>query len=359
MFAFLRIVCYNQSMKNMSFYEKRDLKNMQKIGQYLSKLPDFCYDFFTGIENNSSTLTRVNYAMDLFIFFDYLEKFVQRKPKMEITLQDLDNLQSRNIENYLSYLSYYEINDKMMKNTERGKARKLASIRSFFKYLFDHDMLSSNVASKVKTPKLHNKEIIRLETDEVERMLDAVASPTSFSQRQKTYNKNTQERDNAIVTLFLGTGIRISELVGLNVEDFDFSQNAFKVTRKGGNQTILYFSGEVKDALLVWLEKRKTIKLQEGENAMFVSLQNKRICVRAVENLVKKFAKEGSPLKKISPHKLRSTFGTNLYRETKDIYIVADVLGHKDVNTTKKHYAAISEDMRKSVAGKVKIHHLD
>ena len=217
-------------------------------------------------------------------------------------------------------------------------------------------MISSNVASKVPTPKLHNKEIIRLEKDEVERMLDAVHSPATFSARQKTYNKNTEVRDNAIVTLFLGTGIRISELVGLNVEDFDFSQNAFKVTRKGGNQTILYFSREVADALKAWLQKRETLGLDENENAMFVSLQNKRICVRAVENLVKKFAKESTPLKKISPHKLRSTFGTNLYRETKDIYIVADVLGHKDVNTTKKHYAAINEDMRKSVANVIKIH---
>lgn len=335
----------------------RDLKNMQKIGKYLQNLPEYCYDFFTGIENNTSSLTRVNYAMDLSVFFDYLEKYVLKKPKMEITLDDLSSLQSRNIENYLSYLSYYQNEEnKMQKNSERGKARKLASVRSFFKYLFNHDMIASNVASRVETPKLHNKEIIRLEKDEVERMLDAVQSPTTFSERQKHYNKNTQERDNAIVTLFLGTGIRISELVGLNVEDFDFSQNAFKVTRKGGNQTILYFSKEVADALQTWLKKRETLPLDESENAMFVSLQNKRICVRAVENLVKKFARESTPLKKISPHKLRSTFGTNLYRETKDIYIVADVLGHKDVNTTKKHYAAISEDMRKSVANRVKIH---
>lgn len=343
-------------MKQLSYYEKRDLKNMQMIGNYLQKLPTYCYDFFTGIENNTSSLTRLNYAMDLSVFFDYLEKYVFRKPKTDISLQDLDTLKAKNIENFLSYLSYYQIDDKLLKNTERGKARKLASVRSFFKYLFNHDMLISNVASKVQTPKLHNKEIIRLEKDEVDRMLDAVQAPTFFTERQKHYNKNTQERDNAIVTLFLGTGIRISELVGLNVDDFDFSQYAFKVTRKGGNQAILYFSKEVADALEKWLEKRKTLKLDENEKAMFVSLQNRRICVRAVENLVKKYAKEGSPLKKISPHKLRSTFGTNLYRETKDIYIVADVLGHKDVNTTKKHYAAINEDMRKSVAGKVKIH---
>ena len=341
-------------MEKMDYFQKRDLYNMQKIGNYLSTLPEYCYDFFTGIENNTSSLTRVNYAMDLAVFFDYLEKYVVKKPKLEIFLEDIDKLQARNIENYLSYLSYYYIDDKMIKNTERGKARKLASVRSFFKYLFNHDMISANVASKVQTPKLHTKEIIRLEQDEVSRLLDAVHDPATFSQHQKNYNKNTFERDNAIVTLFLGTGIRISELVGLNVEDFDFSQGAFKVTRKGGNQTILYFSKEVESALLLWLEKRKTLSL-DGENAMFISLQNRRICVRAVENLVKKFAKESTPLKKISPHKLRSTFGTNLYRETGDIYIVADVLGHKDVNTTKKHYAAINEDRRKSVANIVSI----
>ena len=86
-----------------------------------------------------------------------------------------------------------------------------------------------------------------------------------------------------------------------------------------------------------------------------MSLQNKRISVRAVQNLVKKYAKVTTPLKKITPHKLRSTYGTALYRETQDIYIVADVLGHRDVNTTKKHYAAISDDIRRAAANKVKL----
>ena len=158
-----------------------------------------------------------------------------------------------------------------------------------------------------------------------------------------------------MLTLFLGTGIRVSECVGLNVEDIDFDNNAFKITRKGGNQVILYFGEEVKEALLKWLEVRNQKKLPENEKALFVSLQNRRITVRAVENLVKKYSRAVTPLKKISPHKLRSTYGTNLYRETGDIYIVADVLGHKDVNTTRKHYAAISEDKRRSVADIVKL----
>ncbi len=338
---------------NNNYYQKRDMQNRLKMAKYTERLPEYCLDFFIGIENNTSSLTRYNYSMDLYIFFNYLSQFQFHKPETEITLKDLDSLKTRNIEQYLSYLTYYEIDGKDFKNDERGKARKLASLRSFFKYLFNHEMLTSNVASKIETPKLHNKEIIRLESDEVTRLMNVVENPTEFSQRQKSYNKNTFERDNAIITLFLGTGIRISELIGLNIDSFDFSQNAFLVTRKGGNQTTLYFSNEVAMALKTWLEKRATLELPKEEKAMFISLQNKRISLRAVENLVKKFASIASPLKKISPHKLRSTFGTNLYKQTKDIYIVADVLGHKDVNTTKKHYAAINEDMRKAVASNV------
>lgn len=343
-------------MEKTSFYQKRDLSNRLKMSKYLEQLPDFCLDYFIGIENNTSSLTRYNYAMDLYVFFNYLSKFVFHKKEHKISLDDINKIKSRNLEQYLSYLSFYQLNDKLYKNDEKGKARKLASLRSFFKYLFNHDMIEANVASKIDTPKLHNKEIIRLEKDEVSRLLNAVESPIEFTDRQREYNKNTFERDNAIITLFLGTGIRISELVGLNIENFDFTQNAFLVTRKGGNQTMLYFSNEVALALKTWLEKRATLELPKEEKAMFISLQNKRISVRAVENLVKKFAQIASPLKKISPHKLRSTFGTNLYKETRDIYIVADVLGHKDVNTTKKHYAAISEDMRKSIAEKVKLY---
>ncbi len=343
-------------MENSSnYFLKRDLQNRLKMAKYTEKLPDYCLDYFIGIENNTSSLTRYNYSMDLYVFFYYLSNFVIKKSTQNITLDDLNLLKARDIEQYLSYLTYYEMDEKQYKNDEKGKARKLASLRSFFKYLFNHDLIESNIVSKINTPKLHNKEIIRLEKNEVSKLMNAIENPEDFSIRQKNYNKNTFERDNAIITLFLGTGIRISELVGLNIENFDFEQNAFLVTRKGGNQTVLYFSNEVAMALKTWLEKRASLNLPITEKAMFISLQNKRISIRAVENLVKKFALIASPLKKISPHKLRSTFGTNLYKETKDIYIVADVLGHKDVNTTKKHYAAISEDMRKNIANIIKI----
>lgn len=338
-----------------NYFLDRDKNNIEKLSRYLESLPKFCYNYFLDLEPYTSTLSRLNYAMDLRVFFDFLAKYKFMCKPTDITEELLNKVTSQDITSYLSYLSYYTFNGKNCKNGEKGKARKLSSIRSLFKYLFNKEKISSNVASKVATPKIHSKDILRLEVDEVGRLINQAENPSLLTKQQQGFNKHTQERDVAMLTLFLGTGIRVSECVGLNVEDIDFDNNAFKITRKGGNQVILYFGEEVKEALLKWLEVRNQKKLPESEKALFVSLQNRRITVRAVENLVKKYSRAVTPLKKISPHKLRSTYGTNLYRETGDIYIVADVLGHKDVNTTRKHYAAISEDKRRSVADIVKL----
>ena len=198
--------------------------------------------------------------------------------------------------------------------------------------------------------------ILRMEIDEVARMLDLVESGEGMSDRQQCYNQHTRLRDLAILTLFLDTGIRVSELVGIDIDDIDFAVNGFLVTRKGGNQTILYFSDEVETVLRDYLQLRRQLTPAPGdEGALFLSLQNRRISVRAVQMMVKKYATLAAPLKKrLSPHKLRSTFGTNLYRETGDIYLVADVLGHSDVNTTRRHYAAMSDDRRRMAAQKIR-----
>ncbi|MDR0850395.1 MAG: tyrosine-type recombinase/integrase [Christensenellaceae bacterium] len=340
-----------------NYFVERNEKNTQALDNIMGELPEFCEDFFIGIESRTTPLTRINYARDLGIFFDFLVKKLPKFDNFRITeleLKHLNAVTSSNIEKFLSYLSFYEHNGKKIQNNDKAKARKLAAVRSLFKYFFNKDKLDANVATKIEMPKIHTKEIIRLEVDEVVKLLDQTEAPIKFSHMQLEFNKHTRTRDLAILTLFLGTGIRISELVGLNLDDIDFNANSFRIMRKGGNQAILYFSDEVADALREYFEKRKLNK-KTDDNALFLSLRNERIGVRAVEKLVKKYSSVSTPLKKITPHKLRSTYGTNLYRETGDIYMVADVLGHKDVNTTRKHYAAISEDIRKSAANKVKL----
>ena len=346
-------------MKFDNYFKERNYKISLKIKKVLSELPYFCQEFFIGIENQTSYLTRLNYANDIKIFFYFLTKEIyefNNKSIKELTIDDMSKITSTHIEIFMSYLSNYTINGKNFSNTENGKSRKLAAIRSFLKYFYKKEKINQNVSEKISTPKIHDKEIVRLEVDEIVKLLNGTDDPINFTKRQISYNKITKHRDIAILTLLLGTGIRVSECVGINVDDIDFSVNGLKITRKGGNQTVLYFSNEVANALNKYLDERtKNKKVDADEKALFLSLQNKRINVRTVEKLVSKYSKASVPLKHITPHKLRSTYGTSLYRQTNDIYIVADVLGHKDVNTTKKHYAAISEDARKNIANIIKL----
>ena len=345
-------------MKQKSFYEQREISCIKRLNAIVDELPYFVRDFFVGVELRTSALTRLNYAYDLRVFFDFLAKKVFRKEITEIELQDLAKLESFDFEYFLSYLSHYTINDKEERCTETGKARKLSTLRAFYKYFFNRNALPANTPSKVSMPKIHEKEIIRLDSndkvDEIGDMLYTVETGQGLTKKQLAFHNATKLRDAAIITLFLGTGIRISELVGLNTDDIDFNTNSFVVTRKGGNRAVLYFNDEVASALHDYLDARLKDE-DKSEPALFLSLQNRRISTRTVQELVKKYAKIVSPLKKITPHKLRSTFGTNLYKQTGDIYVVADCLGHKDVNTTKKHYAAITDDIRKKAATSLSI----
>ena len=209
----------------------------------------------------------------------------------------------------------------------------------------------------VSLPKIHEKPIIRLTEDEMTRILSIAETGEKLTPRQQAYQKLTAKRDYAMLALFLGTGVRVSECVGLNLSDIDMEQNAFLVTRKGGNQVVLYFPPEVADALAEYITEREKITPLPGhEDALFLSLQKRRITQRAVQNLVKKYAAVAAPLKpRISPHKLRSTFATNLYSATGDIYLVADVMGHSSVDTTRKHYADMTDARRRSAASFVKL----
>ncbi len=348
-------------MKKENYYEKRNISDFDKIAELLDELPPFCADYFLGIETRTSAQTRLKYAYDLRIFFDFLCKRKYRNMSVtDLTLEYLENVTHNDIELFLSYLSHYRFRDKYLSCDERAKARKLSAVRALFKYFFNKGMIEVDNSAKVSTPKLHDKEIIRLEADEVSELIGVAESGNGLSKHAAGYHSKTKIRDTAILTLFLGTGIRISELVGLDNDSFDFEENSFLVTRKGGSQAILYFSDEVKYALQEYIaEKSNDPKVPEDENAFFLSMQYKRINVRSVEILVKKYSKLVTPLKKITPHKLRSTYGTRLYNSTGDIYVVADVLGHRDVNTTKKHYAAITEDNRKRVANAVKLRNED
>lgn len=347
-------------MGQLSYSEEQDKKNIIKLRTLLSDLPSYCRDFFRGIEPNTQSRTRIAYAYDLHVFYRFLHSENPAAAAYEdikdIPLSLLDQLQPIDFEEYMEYLKYRDEEGKEVFNKERAINRKIASLRTFYNYFYRTSQLDNNPMQRVKLPKLHEKEIIRLDIDEVARMLDEVESGDKLTDRQRMYHEKTKQRDTAIITLLLGTGIRVSECVGLNINDVDFNNDGIRIHRKGGKETTVYFGDEVERVLREYIEYRKhQIPLEGNEDALFLSLQMKRIGVKSVEQLVQKYARIVTPLKKITPHKLRSTYGTNLYKETGDIYLVADVLGHNDVNTTRKHYAAIEDERKRSARNAVKL----
>ncbi len=346
---------------NMNYHDKMNKANIEKLRELLDTLPAFCKMFFRGTNDTISSRTKIAYAYDLRVFFEYMMKnnsYCKNFKMQELPMTILDQIGREDIEEYLEYLSLYtNSEDEEVFNDERGKSRKLASLRSFYNFYFRNELIKTNPPSLVPMPKLHEKEIVRLEPNEVVELLDQVEAGTNLTKKQLSYHSKTVVRDTALLTLLLGTGIRVSECVGLDIRDVDWESNRLKVRRKGGYEDVVYFGDEVADSLSTYLEERKRIIPMEGhEDALFLSMQNRRISVRAVENLVKKYADNATGgMKKITPHKLRSTFGTNLYQETGDIYLVADVLGHRDVNTTRKHYAAMKDEHKRQAAKAVKL----
>lgn len=338
--------------KTETYSQEQDIKNTQRMRKVLKELPKFCRSFFRSMEDTVSARTRLAYAYDLRVFFEYLQHENESLSKMKIhdyPLDVLNRIGREDIEEYMEYLSYYTKNGRIYTNDEKGKSRKLSALRKMFHYFYAAELIDRDVSALVPLPKRHEKAIVRLDSGEVRTLLDQVEDGTSLTKSQRKYHEHTKTRDVAILTLMLGTGIRVSECVGLDLSDINFRDHGIRVHRKGGNDAIVYFGEEVSAALKEYLEVRQQIIPKEGhENALFLSIQNRRITVRAVENLVKKYASLVTTIKKITPHKLRSTYGTSLYRATGDIYLVADVLGHSDVNTTRRHYAAIEEDRRRA-----------
>ncbi len=347
--------------KNLSYDKQLYVENTERLRQILSAFPPFVRLFFRAIEPQTTAKTRISYSYDLRVFFRFLieQKKCGKDDLLSLEVTDLDKVTSLDLEEYMEYLKTYSSKeDETLKiNTEQGLRRKLASLKSFYHYYYKHEMIKTDPTVKLELPKLHKKEIIRLDPNEVAELLDLVEhGGNQLTGMKKVYYEKNKVRNLAIITLLLGTGIRVSECVGLDITDIDFDNDRIRIIRKGSKEDFVYFGEEVREALQNYLAQREQIKTMEGhENALFLSIRKRRITIQGIEDLVKDYASMVTTLKHITPHKLRSTFGTNLYRETDDIYLVAEVLGHNDINTTKRHYAATDEYRKRQAAKIVKL----
>ncbi|MBS6466086.1 MAG: tyrosine-type recombinase/integrase [Clostridium sp.] len=350
--------------KDSEHYKKKDHDQKALYHELLSQLPPCARDYLRDKDLTTQVSTRISYAYDLLTFFRYIKNMnpcFKSKEIVNISYDDLQLFTSDDISEYQHYLEFSteRLDGEDHENGKRSIARKMAPLRGLYEYHLKHDNIIKNPMLLVPMPRIKkDKNIVRMTAFEVQDILDAIEKGNGqMSERQRKSCERTKQRDLAILTLMLGTGIRVSECVGLDVTDVDFKVNSLTIVRKGGGQDIVYFGDEVHQVLEDYIEgERKHITIADGQDkALFISSKGNRMSVDAIERLVKKYGRIAVPNKKITPHKLRSTYGTALYRETGDIRLVADVLGHENINTTIDYYAAIEDEHKRKAAGAVSL----
>lgn len=344
-----------------NYREESNNRTLAQIDSILVDLPPFVRRFANEylVTKNKSPRTVLGYVTDLRIFFRYISegKDIQIK---DISYEHLGSLNADDMQDYLMYLMKYEKDDEngipaVITNKAPSRARKLSSIRALYKYLVVHNHLGKNIAALVDMPKQVEKPVIYLEKGEVRDVLHGAETGDSLTKSQNRFAKKQRCRDIAILTLLLNTGLRVSEMVGIDLPDIDWKMRKIRIYRKGSKEQYVYFNEAVEDALRDYLEyERKTVSADN--DALFISRKNQRITVRSVERLVKKYTAAVVPSKHITPHKLRSTFATALYGAESDvggdIYVVADALGHSGLETVKK-YTNISDERRRKAASSI------
>lgn len=340
----------------MNYKKEQERKQEQKLQKILKEMPSYCADYFMYCSGTKgeSTATMLQYANNLNVFFYWMFISNPSIPSVkDISMENLNMLTPKDIQEFMFFLRNYEDADgSTITNSAESRANKLSALRSFFQYFFAYGGMDSNPAKLIESPKIKAKRLSHLEKDELDSLLDSAETGIGLTKKQQDYAKNTYMRDAAIIALLSGTGIRVSELVGIDLEDIDWKNKSIHITRKGGKEDVVYFGEEVRRYLNDYIEfERKTV--ESSVHALFLSSRHgvyDRLSVRSVQRIVKKYSRPSVPTKNVTPHTLRRTFGTGYYNSTGDLYLTADVLGHKNVQVTAEHYSSIS-DTRKRQAG--------
>ena len=293
-------------------------------------LPESAVEFLEYLHtNNKSPDTIVGYESDLNVFCNFLKEY---KNKRKITNVIIKSLTLDDLNKFINYTKTKE-----KKNSEYGRARKVATLKSYFKHLCICGVLDRNTAEGLETPKIGKKIPIAFTDEQVEKIFNALDCEDL-----------NYYRDKCITTLLFKTGIRVSELVNIKLNDIQ--GNKLLVTRKGNKEDCVYLNRQCLEALHEYMKNRVTDGLsEEDKKYLFITRIKQRISKRAVENMMKElYKKAGLTDKKYVTHTSRHTVGTNVYKKTKDILMVAEVLGHSNINTS-RIYITMDEDSIKSV----------
>jgi len=359
---------HNKSSKPDNVVAKENDLVSQCI-QIEKSLPRFMTDFFYYLKNSVAISTRHAYLSDIMFFCNYLIKetiLTEAEQVKDITLKEFNKIKARDINRFLGdYCTRYIVETKnlrsVMENHNRSLARKKSSLAILFKFLYRDEVIENNIVdgiNPIKLPKPQPDAIKRLQIEEVSVMLDAVSSGDGLTEKERQYWEKTKYRDKAILVIFITYGLRLSELQQLNITSFNFSRGEFTIYRKRGKESVMPLNKSVIQVIEEYLKnERNFIKdkvREEDEDALFISLQGKRMTVKSVRKLVKKYT--SIPLgtsrdKGYSPHKLRATAASSLIEYGFSIYEVQNLLDHDNVTTTQLYSAHRKHAKREIVKG--------
>lgn len=341
-------------MLKSNYHEEKKNELIEKTREMCSQLPPYVGRFVKSIQQNTEVRTRYEYVKDLKRFFEFLCKVSNKKTEINsVSIEELSNLSRDFFDDYMDYLELYKVDGKEYSNGKKSIKRKMSSLRRFMTYLFKEELINVNNIEKVETPKVkRNRQITYMDRQEAANFLNCVNKGYNLNSKMaKAYHEKLGLRDLALTTLMLYTGIRVSECAGLDIDDVDLENSRITIFRKGGYTDNVYFSENAKEILSEYIELRE--RIISDSTALFLSTRNDRLSVRAIEAIVTKYAKKAVPMKHITCHKLRSSYGTALFEETGDIYLTAEVLGHKDINTTSTFYSNLSDAHKRGAKDKV------
>lgn len=326
-----------------------------KLNRLLNSLPSaFCPEFFTGIEGTTTIKTRVAYSYDLNGFFKFVHGTVPHlmiKPISEITLKDLEQLDTTDIAGFLKLMPKKSDGHPIFLNA--SQSRRLAAVRTLYNYFWKKRCISLNPAAILNIEGRTISRSTSICVDEIQRFIDVLPNPKELV-RGSQYSKFIKYRDLIIISLFLVTGIRISSLICINIGDVNIESRWFLVY-SNDEVRVFYFTEDVKQVFEQYILCRRDILANsDHENALFLSLQKKRISVRTVQSLIEKYSKTAQ-LQKITPRILRNIFATNLYKETKNICLVSDALNLLNLNEAKKYCSDIDKEEVKKAVQKIRL----
>ena len=313
---------------------EKEIEAKAKMEKKLSKLPNIFTAFYNWMDARDKTYTTMNNYINHVV--DFMKFYTKGDPDEDF----YSNVTDEDIESYMTYIKRKSARGKDTEVGDAIRAARWSSLNTFYEFLMQKKYIKENPMAQTERPKIRTQHNVTYMTQkEIQSVFDRI---------EMEGRPMTKNRDRCIIALGLGTGLRVSAIVNINVEDIDFKTNTIRVIEKGRKVREISFSNHLRKSLLVWLNDRARFFGGGETGPLFISQKKNRMSVDSVQGVVKKYTSHLD--KHITPHKLRSSAAMNLYSAGIGIMTIASVLGHENITTTQRYAEAYDAEVQSATS---------